>query len=163
MSAPDFLPLEPGTRLEYEVDRSGETRALVVEHLAAPGGGVLVRRTWTSPDGTKESETSRAERRADGVYIDGELVLPVPSRPGASWSQPPRSYRVESCGASARTPAGSFSDCLRVVYLIAGGDGGGGERLYAPGVGLVRERCSDEADPFEVTLLARARGAGAAR
>jgi hypothetical protein len=163
MSAPDYLPLEPGLRLEYAVSRAEETRALVVEHLSAPGGGVLLRRTWTASDGSTETETSRAERRADGVYVDGALVLPEPPRPGAEWSQPPRAYRVESLGAPARTPAGAFPDCLRVGYLIAAGDGGAGERLYAPGVGLVRERCADEADPFEVALTAFARDAGAAR
>ncbi len=162
-SAPDYLPLEPGLRLEYAVNRAGEERALVVEHLAAPGGGVLVRRTWSSPDGSGESETSLAERRPDGVYADGALVLPEPPRPGAEWSSPPRSYRVESLGAAARTAAGTFKDCLRVVYLIAGGDGGCGERLYAPGVGLVREKCADEADPFAAALISVARGAGAAR
>ena len=39
--------------------------------------------------------------------------------------------------AAAETPAGHFTGCLRVGYLIAAGDGGSGERLYAPGVGLV--------------------------
>jgi hypothetical protein len=154
VTAPDFLPLEPGTRLEYAVSRARETRNLVVEHLAAAGGGVIVRRTWTAPDGTAESDTSRAERRPDGVYFDGVLTLPLPTAVGAAWSSPPRVYRVESLDASAGTPAGDFRGCLRVVYLIAGGDAGAGERLYAPGLGLVRETCRDEADPFEVLLTA---------
>ena len=163
MSAPEYLPLEPGLRLEYAVSRAQEVRTLVVEHVKAPGVGVLVRRTWTAPDRATQTETSRAERRADGVYFDGALALPEPPRPGAAWSSPPRAYRVESSGVSARTPAGTFAGCLRVGYLIAAGDGGCGERLYAPGVGLIRERCADEADPFEVALTAFARGAGAAR
>jgi hypothetical protein len=50
-----------------------------------------------------------------------------------------------------------------VVYAIAGGDGGSGERLYAPGVGLVRETCHDEADPWEARLTALARAAGETR
>ncbi|MBI3563799.1 MAG: hypothetical protein HY079_01225 [Elusimicrobia bacterium] len=153
MSEPDYLPLRPGLRLEYEVARAGETRRLVVAHLAASGGAVTVRRTWTGADGRCETEDSRAERRADGVYSDGALALPLPPRPGASWAQPPRRYRVEALDADAAVPAGSFSGCLRVGYLIAEGDGGSGERLYAPGVGLVLERCSDEADPYEVRLL----------
>jgi hypothetical protein len=162
MSEPDYLPLLPGLRLEYEVRRAGETRGLVVEHSAAAGSGVIVRRTWTSEDGNAETETGRAERRADGVYFDGELALPMPARPGASWSRPPRAYRMAALDAAAETPAGNFSGCLRVVYLIAAGDGGSGERLYAPGVGLVRELCSDEADPFEVRLTAFSRGAAEA-
>jgi len=156
MSEPDYLPLSPGLRLEYRVRRAQGTRSLTVEHLAA-AGGVLVRRTWTAPDGSTESETSRGERRADGVYDDGERVLPLPARPGAAWSRPPRAYRVESQGAAVSAPAGDFSGCLRVTYLIAAGDAGCGERLYAPGVGLVRETCSDEADPFEILLTGVAR------
>jgi hypothetical protein len=162
MSEPDFLPLAPGLRLEYEVRRAGETRRLVIEHAAAPGDAVLVRRTWTASDETVESETSRAERRADGIYFDGELILPGRARPGASWSLPPRSYRVDALDALVETSAGRFSGCMRVVYLIAGGDGGCGERFYAPGVGLVRELCGDEADPFEVRLTAFVRGAAEA-
>lgn len=154
MSGPDFLPLTPGLRLEYRVSRAQETRSLLVEHLAAAGRGVILRRTWTAADGASETETSRAERREDGVYFDGLLALPLPARPGASWASPPREYRVEALDAAAETPAGTFGGCLRVGYLIAAGDGGCGERLYAPGVGLVRETCSDEADPFEVVLTA---------
>ncbi|MFI5344978.1 MAG: hypothetical protein ACHQ51_01265 [Elusimicrobiota bacterium] len=163
MSAPDYLPLTPGLRLEYAVNRFQRERALVVEHLPS-AAGVTVRRTWTAPDGSSESETSRAERRGDGIYVDGALILPLPAVPGARWSAPPREYRVETLDAAASTPAGRFNGCLRVGYLIAGGDGGSGERLYAPGVGLVRETCHDEADPFEVALTASfpAASAGAA-
>jgi hypothetical protein len=162
MNEPDYLPLSPGLRLEYEVRRAGETRGLVVEHSAAPGGAVIVRRTWTAADGRAQTESSRAERRSDGVYFDGELTLPLPARPGAAWSRPPRSYRVDALDAAAETPAEKFSGCLRVGYLIAAGDGGCGERFYAPGIGLVRELCGDEADPFEVRLTAFARAAAEA-
>jgi hypothetical protein len=162
MSDPDYLPLTPGLRLEYRVRRAQETRTLVVEQSSGPDGSVAVRRTWTAPDGASETETARVERRADGVYENGEKVLPLPARPGAAWSLPPRAYRVAALDAAARTPAGDFAGCLRATYLIAGGDAGAGERLYAPGVGLVREVCSDEADPFEVLLTARGRAAGEA-
>ncbi|MDE2491483.1 MAG: hypothetical protein KGM24_11575 [Elusimicrobia bacterium] len=152
---PDYLPLTPGLRLDYEVRRAGATLRLAVEHSDGGGGTTLVRRTWTSPDGSSQSETARAERRADGVYEDGLLVLPLPPQPGTSWSVPPIRHAVEGAGAVAEVPAGRFADCLKVSYLIAGGDGGSGERLYAPGVGVVSELCADEADPFEARLVAR--------
>ena len=53
------------------------------------------------------------------------------------------------------TPAGKFTGCLRVAYLIAEGDGGSGERHYAPGVGLVKVVENDEAEPFTHELIAR--------
>lgn len=153
----DFLPLEPGLRLEYALSRAQGRETLVVEHSSGPDGGVCVRRTWRASDGKKETETSRAERREGGVYFDGELVLPLPVRVGAAWARPPREYRVEDLDASAETPAGRFAGCLRVGYLIAAGDGGSGERFYAPGLGLVRETCADESDPFELVLTASSR------
>ena len=64
---------------------------------------------------------------------------------------------MEDANASAETPAGRFSGCLRVGYLIAAGDAGCGERFYAPGLGLVRETCADEADPFELVLTSSSR------
>lgn len=163
MSEPDFLPLRPGLRLEYEVRRAGEVRTLVVEHSAASNGSVAVKRTWTDARGGVETDSSLGEARADGVYLDGERILPRPARAGAAWALPPRSYRIESLDAETRTPAGTFRGCLRVSYLIAGGDGGAGERFYSPGLGLVREVCGDEADPFEVRLTARAGAEEAAR
>ncbi|OGS37264.1 MAG: hypothetical protein A2506_04025 [Elusimicrobia bacterium RIFOXYD12_FULL_66_9] len=160
MSQPDFLPLVPGLHLEYALSRAQGRETLVVEHSAGPDGSVNVRRTWRTTEGKEESETSRAERRADGVYFDGELVLPLPPRAGVSWARPPREYRVEETSASAETPAGRFTGCLHVVYLIAAGDGGSGERFYAPGLGLVRETCADESDPFELVLTSSSRPGG---
>jgi hypothetical protein len=162
MSEPDFLPLLPGLRLEYALKRAGETSRLTVEHLAGEGGAVSVRRTWTAADGSSETQTTRAERRADGVYDAGTKILPLPPRAGASWAIPPYEFRVEGPAGEVAVPAGRFSAGLRVSYLIAGGDGGSGERFYAPGVGLVRELCADEADPFEATLTAVVRPGGAA-
>jgi len=51
------------------------------------------------------------------------------------------------------TPAGKFTGCLRVAYLIAEGDGGSGERFYAPGVGLVKAVDNDEGEPLSLQLV----------
>ena len=158
--APDYLPLEPGLRLEYSLSRAQGRETLVVEHSAGQGGAVNVRRSWRTSEGQEQSATSRAERREGGVYLDGELLLPLPARKGLSWARPPREYRMEDLDAPAETPAGRFTGCLRVGYLIAGGDGGCGERFYAPGLGLVRETCADEADPFELVLTSSSRDGG---
>lgn len=153
MSAPDYHPIEPGLRLEYELRRAQGVERLVLEYL---DGGRL-RRTWSGPDGA-EASVERVERREDGVYHAGELVLPLPPALGRRWELPPRSCWVAALDAAVETPAGRFEGCARVAYLIAGGDAGSGERLYAPGVGLVYEACREEADPYETRLLSLRRG-----
>jgi hypothetical protein len=152
---PDYLPLTPGLRLDYEVRRAGGTLRLEIDLADAGDGGVSVIRTWTSPDGSTRTETSRRERRADGIYEDGLLVLPLPPDRGRAWVLPPNRWEIEGAGEVAEVPAGRFPNCLKASCLIAGGDGGSGCRLYAPGVGIVSELCADEADPFEAKLVAR--------
>lgn len=142
----DYHPIEPGRVLEYELRRAGGTWTLRLEYLE---GGRL-RRTWAGPDGT-QSSVETVERRPDGVYHAGVLVLPV--KAGTRWGVPPREYVLEGFSGRAEVPAGSFEGCARVSYLIAGGDAGSGERLYAPGVGLVLETCHEESDPYETRLL----------
>jgi hypothetical protein len=142
----EYYPLEPGRVLSYELRRGGGRERLTLEFLE---GGRL-RRTWTGADGARSS-VETAERRADGVYLGGELVLPA--KAGARWGAPPREYTLEGFSGRATVPAGSFTGCARVSYLIAGGDAGSGERFYAPGVGLVLETCRDESDPYETRLL----------
>lgn len=142
----DYHPIEPGRVLEYELRRAGGAWGLKLEYL--PGG--RLRRTWTGEDGTQSSVES-VERRSDGVYHAGVLVLP--DRAGTVWAVPPRDYRLEGFNGRARVPAGDFEGCAVVSYLIAGGDAGSGERFYAPGVGLVLETCRDESDPYETRLL----------
>ena len=72
---------------------------------------------------------------------------------GRKWRHYPNEYRISAFDAVTTVPAGTFKKCMKVSYLIAGGDGGVGERYYAPGVGLVRENCMDEGDPFEIELV----------
>jgi len=64
-----------------------------------------------------------------------------------------RTMSSPALDAVTTVPAGTFRDCLKVSYLIAGGDAGYGERYYAPSIGFVREVCADESDPYEHVLL----------
>ena len=59
---------------------------------------------------------------------------------------------VASLDFKTKVPAGEFTRCLRITYPIAGGDAGWGERVYAPGIGLIREVYSDEASPWMIAL-----------
>ena len=91
---------------------------------------------------------------ADGVRQGDEVLIPLPALRGQAWARPPRDYTIEALDGAVNTPAGRFDGCLVVAYLIAGGDAGCGRRYYAPGVGFVHESCSDETEPFELSLTA---------
>ncbi len=156
MKVPDYHPVEAGLRLEYQLRRAGGETTLSLEYsdVRREGERVIARlkRTWRGPEG-EESSVETVEKRPDGTYHAGRLVLPHPPVRGKSWDHPPRQYRLEGLDCKAEVPAGKYAGCARVSYLIAGGDAGSGERFYAPGVGLVYEACREEADPYETRLL----------
>lgn len=154
-TAVDYFPLAEGLRLEYETRASTTRRfALEVLSVARRGGGEEARVRRTELAGAAPAAEEYAVRKGpDGVYRRDLLEFPLPASAGRRWTQAPRSYEIAAVDARADVPAGRFEACLRVSYDIAQGDGGGGERLYAPGVGLVREDCRDEAEPFETVLV----------
>ena len=88
-----------------------------------------------------------------GVRAGGTPEFKNPIKVGTEWILPPRRYWIEALDSAVETPAGKFSGCLRVAYLIAEGDGGSGERHYAPGVGLVKIVENDEGEPFTYQLV----------
>lgn len=156
--AADYYPLIAGRRLTYRA-------------RAAEGGGRITVRTFSvgERDGERSAVGERtvewsgepprtrpfsARHDRKGVTVDGELEFPLPLELGKTWSRYPREYRVESFDAVAETPAGRFTGCLKIVYLIGGGDAGSGERLYAPQVGLVRDACDEESESYEHVLEA---------
>lgn len=156
MKVPDYHPVEAGLRLEYQLRRAGGAWTLTLEYtdVRREGERVLakLRRVWKGPDG-EQASVETVEKRPDGVYHAGRMVLPHPPVRGKSWDHPPRQYRLEGLDGATTVPAGAYKGCARVSYLIAGGDAGSGERFYAPGVGLVYEACNEEADPYETRLL----------
>ena len=148
----DFFPLVNGAVREYTSETAAGKGTFKIEVLTvAVSGGKTVakcRRTvnWSGePPAVSEYEVVKdsAEVRSGGVI---EFKLPV--KIGAEWIISPRRYWIEALDAEVKTPAGSFKNCLRVAYLIAEGDGGSGERYYAPGVGLVKVVENDEGEPF---------------
>lgn len=89
------------------------------------------------------------------VRSDAGTEFKLPPHKGTEWIVSPRRYWTQARDAEVSTPAGKFTGCLRVAYLIAEGDGGSGERHYAPGVGLVKVVENDEGEPFTYELIAR--------
>jgi hypothetical protein len=122
---------------------------------AASAGGATrahCRRTPLAGGAPADLTAVKDER---GVFLGQALELPLPPRKGREWSRAPQTYRVDCLDAVKTVPAGTFRGCLRVVYLIAGGDGGSGEKFYAPGVGLISDLCAAEDETSE-TVLTRA-------
>ena len=103
---------------------------------------------------TYEADSSRGRRI---VRVEGVVEFPLPPVVGASWTAGGDSLRIASDRATVSTPAGRFTDCLKVEVLLAGGDAGSAERFYAPGLGLVRESISEEGEPSDKRLLSYGR------
>lgn len=157
---PDYFPLVKGAIREYETENASGRGTLKVEVLSvARSNGMTTakcRRTvrWNGkPPKVTEFEVvnNGKEIRSD---TGTEFKLPV--KVGTEWIRSPRRYWIEALDAMVETRAGKFKDCMRVAYLIAEGDGGSGERHYAPGLGLVKVVENDEADPFSHELIAYA-------
>lgn len=149
----EHFPLQAGRFWEYDSDSSRGRRRVRVEVLAVEADGAVTRAVGRSRVGEGAWLEFSVVEDAASLRVEGVVELPLPPRVGASWDAGGDSLRIDSDRARAEVPAGAFSDCLRVVVLLAGGDSGTGERLYAPGVGLVRETLSDEGDPSERVLV----------
>lgn len=153
----DYFPLVEGLALDYRsrsAEGDGGYRFEVVS--AAQEGGAIRAHCRRTPLGGGAPADFTLVKDGRGVFLGRELLLPLPLEPGRGWERPPESFRVESLDAVKTVPAGTFRGCLRLVYLIAGGDGGGGEKVYAPGVGLISELRTAEDETGE-TVLTRAR------
>ena len=160
MANPDFFPLVAGALREYASENAqgkGTFKIEVLSVATADGRTVAQCRRTTRLDGAPP-ETVEFEAVVDQTEVRSnaatEFKLPV--KKGTEWIVSPRRFWIEALDAEAITPAGKFTQCLRVAYLIAEGDGGSGERYYAPGVGLVKVVENDEGDPFTYVLIARA-------
>lgn len=152
----DYCPLAQGAVREYASSDAQVQGAFTVEVLSvAAAGGVMtahVRKTVHSePPRVVEYEVVKDAAR---VRSDGFTKFTLPIELGAEWIVSPRRYWIEALDAVVETPAGKFKGCMRVAHLIAEGDGGSGERYYAPGVGLVKVVEKDEGEPFTHELIA---------
>lgn len=155
---PDYFPLVKGAMREYSNKSAGGTGSYKIEVLAVSTKGETTtakcRRTvrWMNEHPTIRVFTITKD--AKGVRVGKNVEFSYPVKIGTEWIIPPRRYWIEALDAWVKTPAGRFEDCMRVAYLIAEGDGGSGERHYAPGIGLVKIVEHDEAEPFTHELIA---------
>lgn len=153
----DFFPLAKGAIREYSMENAMGTGSHKIEILeVSTQNGVTTakcRRTIEWPGKPPKADVYLVVKDTQGIRVDDTPEFQNPIKVGTEWIRSPRRYWIEALDASAETPAGKFSGCMRVAYLIAEGDGGSGERLYAPGVGLVMISENDESDPFTYRLV----------
>jgi len=153
----DYFPLMKGSVREYATENAQGSGTLKIEVLSVStsAGRTTAKCRRTIRWNDKPPEIGEFEAVNDGQEIrtDAGTEFKLPVKVGTEWVRSPRRYWIEALDATVETPAGKFKDCLRVAYLIAEGDGGSGERHYAPGVGLVKIVENDEADPFTHQLV----------
>lgn len=153
----DYFPLVEGAVREYALENSSGAGRFKVEVLGVETkGGVTTakcRRTLNLPGEPGRIVAFTVMKDASGVHEDGAFEFKNPVTVGTEWVRPPRRFWIEALDAEVETPAGKFTGCLRVAYLIAEGDGGSGERFYAPGVGLVKAVDNDEGEPLSLQLV----------
>lgn len=149
----DYYPLLAGLTLEYEAS-FGTLKREVLKVAAAGGGLEALCRQTSVENGSAEVMELIINKERDGIFSGGVKELPLPPLLSSRWNVPPVDYEITALDAEVSVGAGVFKNCLKVTYLIGAGDGGGGEKFYAPGVGLVLERCRDESSPFELSLTA---------
>jgi hypothetical protein len=156
VAAKDYFPLKKGLVLEYSSNSPEAASTFKDEIIAVVTKDgkttATVRKTIEAPGKPPEVKEHKVIRDAKGIYEYGEKQLPLPINLDKTWVISPREYKITSLTETVTVPAGTFKDCLRVSYLIAGGDGGSGEIDYAAGVGNIRHRCDDEGEPFEYVL-----------
>ena len=158
----DYFPLIKGAVREYSYENSAGTGGFSVEILEVSAQDASTtakcRRTLNLPGEHGRIVEFTVTKDASGVHEGDAFEFKNPLAAGTEWISPPRRYWIEAIDAAVETPAGTFKDCLRVAYLIAEGDGGSGERFYAPGVGLVKVVDNDEGDPFSFWLTNKKNG-----
>lgn len=153
----DYFPLVKGAVREYATENASGRGTFKIEVLSvAKNGGTTTARCRRTINWNGEPpKVSEFEVVNDGKEVRGDTgtEFRFPVKKGTEWVKSPRRYWIEALDAEVETPAGKFKNCMRVAYLIAEGDGGSGERHYAPGVGLVKVVEHDEADPFTHELI----------
>lgn len=154
---PDYFPLVKGAVREYATESSAGAGTYIVEVLEVAKKGDAVtakcRRTVRLPGEPETVAEFTVTSDAAGVRDGDDIEFNHPVKVGTEWISSPRRTWIESLDAAVETPAGKFAGCMRVAYLIAEGDGGSGERFYAPGVGLVKVVDNDEGEPLSFALV----------
>ncbi|MEF3280088.1 MAG: hypothetical protein K6357_03890 [Elusimicrobiota bacterium] len=145
----DYFPLKEKTRYEYEF-KSSEFDGIAKVYIDILK--VSVKGKTTSADARmifnlrdehismfKIKKDGKWVITTDGIVVGGRKEFPLKPKEGFKWDEYPDSNEIVSMTDKLLIKAGKFSNCLKVLTKIAGGDAGMATRYYAPGVGYVME------------------------
>lgn len=143
-----FLPCRPGLSVRYRSTRGEQVGAAIEERILGQGREPhtceIERRTARS-SGPARVEVYAIEHLPDRVANAGWVDTPTAFRPplliaplavGQRWHFNRSDFRVLAQGESIVTPAGTFTDTVRVEER-ASDSSFHSERVYAAGIGLV--------------------------
>lgn len=159
-----YFPMNKGMKLRYEYSSSefDDTKIVVIEivEVSARDEEVYARVRMTPNLGGRTAVSFYTITRNPKGVFSGETIItgprkefPIPLKVGRRWTEGPNLNRVSSLISKVSVPAGNFTNCLRVVTKIDGGDGGSAIRFYYPGVGLVYEEYNGEERQDAIRLI----------
>ncbi|MGC9070916.1 MAG: hypothetical protein ACP5IO_06375 [Elusimicrobiales bacterium] len=162
----DYFPLIPMMRYEYEFKSSefDGVATVFIDILKVSKKGktttAIARMIFKLRDENivefKIKKDDKWVITTDGITIGGRKEFPIPPREGRKWDDPPDYNEIISITDKVSIKAGNFSNCLKVMTKIAGGDGGIAFRYYAAGIGYILEDWKGE-DKQMYTELVRVR------
>lgn len=145
----DYFPLKEKTRYEYEF-KSTEfdgVATVYIDILKVTKKGkstiadarMIFRLRDENITEFKIKKNDKWVITTDGITIGGRKEFPIPPQEGRKWDEYPDSHEIVSVTDKVSIKAGRFSNCLKIMTKIAGGDGGIAIRYYAPDVGYILE------------------------
>jgi hypothetical protein len=163
----DYFPFKEGRSLEYQGaadvgPEAGSYRKLEILRVIRDGERTSAQCRWTY-DGKAGQNSRETTLSCDAAWLSGdtsflempsEKLFPIPPSVGRRWNCDRWNYEVVSSDLRVRIGEDFgaplvFKDCLRVVWFC---DEGGGELVFAPGIGLVKALSTDEQYPFNFFL-----------
>lgn len=145
----DYFPLKEKTRYEYEL-KSSEFDGVATVYIDIIR--VKKRNKTTIADARmifklrdenitefKIKKDNKWVITTDGITVGGRKEFPLPVEEGKKWDEYPDYNEIISLTDKVSVKAGKFSNCLKVMTKINGGDGGIAFRYYAPDVGYILE------------------------
>ena len=163
----DYFPLKEKTRYEYEFKSSefdGVAKVYIDIIKVSNKGKTIVADAMMKfilrDEHTTEFKIKKDSKwviTTDGIVIGGRKEFPLPPKEGLHWDEYSDYHEIVSMTDKVSIKAGKFSDCLKIVTRIAGGDAGIGVRYYAPGVGYIMEdyRAEDRTSYVELISISQ--------